>query len=132
MTLTGLLPVLVEDPAVTALVDLADPSATDTGAVDVVCSEGLRPPLLAALAARRPLLVVTATAREADDTVAGLASFLPEGSVVGFPAWETLPHERLSPRSDTVAERLQVLRRLAHPARTPPAPCASSSRRSAR
>ena len=32
-----------------------------------------------------------------------------------FPAWETLPHERLSPRSDTVGQRLAVLRRLAHP-----------------
>src|SRR5699024_12131630 len=28
---------------------------------------------------------------------------------------ETLPHERLSPRSDTVARRLAVFRRLAHP-----------------
>ena len=32
-----------------------------------------------------------------------------------FPAWETLPHERLSPRSDTSGRRLAVLRRLAHP-----------------
>ncbi|HEX7744636.1 MAG TPA: transcription-repair coupling factor, partial [Micromonosporaceae bacterium] len=32
-----------------------------------------------------------------------------------YPAWETLPHERLSPRSDTVGRRLAVLRRLAHP-----------------
>ena len=32
-----------------------------------------------------------------------------------FPAWETLPHERLSPRSDTSGQRLAVLRRLAHP-----------------
>ena len=31
------------------------------------------------------------------------------------PSWETLPHERLSPRSDTVARRLAVFRRLAHP-----------------
>jgi transcription-repair coupling factor (superfamily II helicase) len=29
-----------------------------------------------------------------------------------FPSWETLPHERLSPRSDTVGRRLHVLRRL--------------------
>jgi transcription-repair coupling factor (superfamily II helicase) len=26
-----------------------------------------------------------------------------------FPAWETLPHERLSPRSDTIAKRIQTL-----------------------
>ncbi len=32
-----------------------------------------------------------------------------------YPSWETLPHERLSPRSDTVGRRLAVLRRLAHP-----------------
>src|SRR5699024_8072388 len=32
-----------------------------------------------------------------------------------LPAWETLPHERLSPRADTVARRLKTLRRIAHP-----------------
>ena len=32
-----------------------------------------------------------------------------------FPAWETLPHERLSPAQDTVGRRLAVLRRLVHP-----------------
>ncbi|MHA7133376.1 hypothetical protein [Oerskovia turbata] len=37
------------------------------------------------------------------------------GLVAVLPAWETLPHERLSPRSDTVAKRLAVFRRLAHP-----------------
>src|SRR5204863_7392924 len=47
---------------------------------------------------------------------AGLGSFLPPDSVAFFPGWETLPHERLSPRSDTVGQRLAVLRRLAHPA----------------
>ena len=30
-----------------------------------------------------------------------------------YPAWETLLHERLSPRSDTVGRRLELLRRLA-------------------
>ncbi|MCZ2264812.1 transcription-repair coupling factor, partial [Isoptericola sp. QY 916] len=35
--------------------------------------------------------------------------------VAVLPAWETLPHERLSPRADTVAKRLAVFRRLAHP-----------------
>ncbi|MFC5382321.1 transcription-repair coupling factor [Aquipuribacter nitratireducens] len=119
MTLTGLLPVLTEDPAVTDLLALASPDRDDdAGAVDLTCAEGLRAPLLAALTQHRPLLVVTSTAREADDAVRALRSFLEpriQDQVVGFPAWETLPHERLSPRSDTVAERLQVLRRLAHP-----------------
>ena len=77
----------------------------------------LRPVVAAALAGRggRPLLAVTATGREAEDLVTALGSFLPAGAVAEFPAWETLPHERLSPRSDTVGRRLAVLRRLRHP-----------------
>ena len=61
------------------------------------------------------MLAVTATAREAEDLTASLGSFLPDSSVACFPGWETLPHERLSPRSDTVGQRVAVLRRLAHP-----------------
>nr|MCW1079518.1 hypothetical protein [Streptococcus anginosus] len=61
------------------------------------------------------LLVITATTREAEETAAALTCYLPESDVAVFPAWETLPHERLSPRADTVATRLSVLRRLAHP-----------------
>ena len=64
----------------------------------------------------RFVLAVTATAREADDLTAALGSFLPEDRVACFPGWETLPHERLSPQSDTVGRRIAVLRRLAHPA----------------
>jgi transcription-repair coupling factor (superfamily II helicase) len=41
------------------------------------------------------------------------------GAVADFPSWETLPHERLSPRADTVGRRLSVLRRLAHPEGAP-------------
>ncbi len=62
------------------------------------------------------MLAVTATAREADDLTAALGAFLPPHTVACFPGWETLPHERLSPRSDTVGQRIAVLRRLAHPA----------------
>ena len=61
------------------------------------------------------MLAVTATAREAEDLTASLGSFLPDSSIACFPGWETLPHERLSPRSDTVGQRVAVLRRLAHP-----------------
>jgi transcription-repair coupling factor (superfamily II helicase) len=61
------------------------------------------------------VLAITATGREAEDLTAALTSLLDPGRVALFPAWETLPHERLSPRSDTVGQRLAVLRRLAHP-----------------
>ena len=72
----------------------------------------LRPPVVAALAAERPVLVVCATYREAEDLTDQLADLLPPDTVAYYPAWETLPHERLSPRSDTVGRRLEVLRRL--------------------
>ncbi|MDL4815696.1 transcription-repair coupling factor [Actinomadura opuntiae] len=61
------------------------------------------------------VLAVTATGREAEDLTAALTSLIGAGRVAHFPAWETLPHEKLSPRSDTVGQRLAVLRRLVHP-----------------
>ena len=65
--------------------------------------------------AGRFVLAVTATAREAEDLTAALNSLLPAASAAYFPPWETLPHERLSPRSDTSGQRIAVLRRLARP-----------------
>jgi transcription-repair coupling factor (superfamily II helicase) len=64
---------------------------------------------------RRFVLVVTATAREAEALTDALTSLLPGEGVAYFPAWETLPHERISPGPDTCGRRLAVLRRLAHP-----------------
>ncbi|XCB29467.1 hypothetical protein RQN30_09630 [Arcanobacterium hippocoleae] len=60
-------------------------------------------------------VVVTASEYEAEELAVLLKNFIPESGIAVFPAWETLPHERLSPRADTVARRLQILRRLAHP-----------------
>jgi transcription-repair coupling factor (superfamily II helicase) len=122
MSLAGLLAAVAEDPQLrTALA--GQPGLPDGAGRDLVAPAALRP-LLAALIAQggaapeeggRFVLAVTATAREADDLTAALRSFLPPQSVAGFPGWETLPHERLSPRSDTVGQRIAVLRRLAHP-----------------
>ena len=55
-------------------------------------------------------LIIAPTDRQAEDLAAALRSYLPAADIALFPAWETLPHERLSPRSDTVGRRLQVLR----------------------
>jgi transcription-repair coupling factor (superfamily II helicase) len=115
MSLSGLLSVIADAPALRRALSQADGTAAD-----FVAPSALRPFLAAALAAPpgqppRFILAVTATAREAEELTDALGSLVPAESVAYFPAWETLPHERLSPRSDTSGQRLAVLRRLAHP-----------------
>jgi transcription-repair coupling factor (superfamily II helicase) len=60
----------------------------------------------------RPLLIVTPTASDAEQLVDGLGAFMGTDRVALFPAWETLPHERLSPQPATVGARLRALDRL--------------------
>src|ERR1700727_795851 len=120
MSLAGLLAAVAEDPQLRTALD-SQPGMPGGGERDLVAPTALRPLLSAALASGaaggpgRFVLGVTATAREAEDLTAALRAFLPPASVATFPGWETLPHERLSPRSDTVGQRIAVLRRLAHP-----------------
>ena len=97
---------------------LAEALAVPSAEVTAAAPPGARHLVVSALAPTRtgaPVLAVTATGREAEDLQAALEASLGPGSVGLFPSWETLPHERLSPRSDTVGQRLSVLRRLAHP-----------------
>ena len=79
---------------------------------EVTAVEPLRPALVAALADREPgpWLVVLPGSRDAERFATQLRSWAPDA--VLFPAWETLPHEKLSPRAETVARRLQTLHRL--------------------
>jgi transcription-repair coupling factor (superfamily II helicase) len=79
----------------------------------IIAPAATYPFLLAKVAEKSSILVVTSSSRSAED----LASELRElhNRVLEFPAWETLPHERLSPRSDTVARRLATLADLATP-----------------
>jgi transcription-repair coupling factor (superfamily II helicase) len=120
MSLAGLLAAVAEDPQLRTALE-SQPGTPGSGERDLVAPPALRPLVSAALAAgigdnpARFVLAVTATAREAEDLTAALRAFLPPPSVATFPGWETLPHERLSPRSDTVGQRIAVLRRLAHP-----------------
>jgi transcription-repair coupling factor (superfamily II helicase) len=122
MSLPGLLPVISDDPQLNAALEEAGSSASP--GADLIAPPALRPFLAAALAGRAAgasagaggfVLAVTATAREAEELTAAVSSLLPGGAAAYFPPWETLPHERLSPRSDTSGQRLAVLRRLAHP-----------------
>ena len=121
MPLAGLLDCVITDPALASAVDAARSGVQSQ--LDLVAPPGVRPFVIGAIAGRagRPVLAVTATGREAEDLADALRCLLPPEQVVDFPAWETLPHERLSPRSDTVGRRLAVLRRLAHPRDDDPA-----------
>ncbi|GGL87491.1 transcription-repair coupling factor [Nakamurella endophytica] len=119
--LSGLLDGVLTDPFVTATVE-----AAGTPRHRMTAPAGLRPFLAAALArdtgrggAGVPVLLVTATGREAEVATAAVADLIGADRVTLFPSWETLPHERLSPRSDTVGRRLSTLRRLAHPDQHP-------------
>src|SRR6478609_5712839 len=97
---------------------LTEALAVPSAEVVAAAPPGARHLIVSALAPTRtgaPVLAVTATGREAEDLHAALEASLGAGVVALFPSWETLPHERLSPRSDTVGQRLSVLRRLTHP-----------------
>nr|WP_156610569.1 transcription-repair coupling factor [Auraticoccus cholistanensis] len=110
--MAGLVQHVATDPVVSESID--DARARTVDALDLTLAAPLRPLVAAALAEQsgRPLLLVTSTYREAEDLTATLGSFLDPERVAYYPAWETLPHERLSPRSDTVGRRLSVLRRI--------------------
>ncbi|GIG70856.1 transcription-repair coupling factor [Phytomonospora endophytica] len=119
MSLAGLLAAALAEPALARTAALAKNAAAADG-LDLTGPAALRPFVVGAIAsgdlgAGRPVLAVTATSREAEDLTEALRCLLPPDQVAFYPAWETLPHERLSPRSDTVGRRLAVLRRLAHP-----------------
>ncbi|MCF6736078.1 transcription-repair coupling factor [Blastococcus sp. KM273129] len=112
MTLRGVLDVVLTDPGMARVV-----AAAGNAELAVTAPPPVQPLVAAALARGGgvPVLVVTAGERDADATADLLRCFLPDRRVEVFPAWETLPHERLSPRADTVGRRLAVLRDLTHP-----------------
>ncbi|MBV9091427.1 MAG: transcription-repair coupling factor [Mycobacteriaceae bacterium] len=109
--IAGLVDLALRDPE---LQDVARRAAGKPPELSLVGPAAARPFVAAAMAKAGPLLVVTATGREADDLSAELRGAYGD-AVALFPSWETLPHERLSPGVDTVGARLMVLRRLAIP-----------------
>ena len=94
------------------------------GAANAVLAvpEAARPISLAALSARRRgrlLVVATPTGSMAGQLADDLAQFLGSDRVELFPAWETLPFERVSPSVETMGRRLRVLHRLGQPEERP-------------
>ena len=74
---------------------------------------------LVATTKRRPYLVAVPTTADGERLAHDLAAFLGPDRVDLFPAWETLPFERVSPGVETMGRRLRVIWRLLDPGRAP-------------
>jgi transcription-repair coupling factor (superfamily II helicase) len=83
--------------------------------------DGLGAPVLADLAARAgsaPLLIhVARDDRRLEALSEGLKFFAPAIRVIPFPAWDTVPYDRIGPNSGIVAARITALARLIATAR---------------
>lgn len=78
------------------------------------------------VAERRPVLIATAGQAEAERLGADMAAVCGADEVAVFGAWETLPFERLSPQIATMGRRLELLHRLRDPGRAPKVVVASA------
>ncbi len=74
---------------------------------------------LATQSARRPIVVATPTRGDADRLANDLRAYLGHDAVDTFPAWETLPFERVSPSVETMGRRLRTMWRLRDAERAP-------------
>ncbi len=94
------------------------------GAVDatVAVPEPARSIAIAALSelsGRKPLVIACPTGTMASQVADEVSAFFPAGEVLLFPAWETLPFERVSPSVETMGRRLEVLWRITDESRYP-------------
>jgi transcription-repair coupling factor (superfamily II helicase) len=144
VTLSHLPDLLAQDPGWAEVLERvrarARLDATETDHVDIVAAEPARPALVAAMARAMaetraprkgtvipltdaapthrphpPVVVITASTSAAEELAQAAGAMMPKDAIAVLPAWETLPHERLSPRADTLGRRTAVFRRLAHP-----------------
>jgi len=92
------------------------------GATVMAVPEPARAFVLAGLSgatSRHPLVVAVPTTTDAERIAHDLRAYLGRDEVDVFPAWETLPFERVSPSVETMGRRLRVMWRLRDPARMP-------------
>src|SRR5215203_1458071 len=106
--LAALAPLLAEEPALRAVISRQPTVAVPDAARALFVAS------LAGVTTRRPLLLAVPTGAEAERLARDLVQFLGAPSVELFPAWETLPFERVSPSLETMGRRLRVLWRLRH------------------
>jgi transcription-repair coupling factor (superfamily II helicase) len=112
--LASLAPLLRDEPGLTRA--LGQPDAR------LAIVEVARPIAIAGLghlSDRRPLVVVCPTGTMAGQLADDLRQFMGPDEVLLFPAWETLPFERISPAVETMGRRVEVIHRIGDPATAP-------------
>jgi transcription-repair coupling factor (superfamily II helicase) len=109
VSLRSLLPLFRQDDTLTEIAGLS--------AAIIAVPEPARAFAVAALAhatGRHPIVVAVPTASDGDRLAHDLRAFLGDDEVDVFPAWETLPFERVSPSVETMGRRLRTMWRLRH------------------
>ena len=111
--LVGLGRLLASEPAVVSVLGRRDAS--------LAVAESGQAAVLAAISemnGRHPVVVATPTTADAERLAGDLSTMLDGGATL-FPAWETLPFERVSPGVETMGRRSQAIWQLLDPARCP-------------
>jgi transcription-repair coupling factor (superfamily II helicase) len=65
------------------------------------------------LPAPKAILHIATSDRALESLAQALAFFAPEAEVLSFPAWDTMPYDRASPKPSIMAERMRCLAALA-------------------
>ena len=114
MLLTALPPLLHHEPALVEVLGRAAATLSVPEPARALSIAGI-----AHASSRHPFLVITPTGADAERLAGDLASFLGPDEVDTFPAWETLPFERVSPSVETMGRRLRTMWHLSDPERAP-------------
>jgi transcription-repair coupling factor (superfamily II helicase) len=107
VTLQDLPPRLRDEPALAAVLGRSNAVLAVPEAARAITIAGL-----SHLSERCPILVAVPTSGDAERLVNDLQQYLGPDEVELFPAWETLPFERVSPAVETMGRRLRTMWRL--------------------
>ncbi|HEX3622518.1 MAG TPA: transcription-repair coupling factor, partial [Acidimicrobiales bacterium] len=114
ITLASLPPLLRRHPALAGLAGASSAVLAVPEAARAFTVAGL-----ATLTDRHPVVVAVPTSTDAERLAHDLRAFLGADQVDLFPAWETLPFERVSPSVEAMGRRLRTMWRLRQPLRMP-------------
>ncbi|MEZ5232265.1 MAG: transcription-repair coupling factor [Acidimicrobiales bacterium] len=114
MLLTALPPLLRHEPALVEVLGRASATLSVPEAARALTLAGI-----ADASSRHPFLVIAPTGADAERLAADLASFVGPDEVDLFPAWETLPFERVSPSVEAMGRRLRTMWHLSDAERAP-------------